>query len=69
MRVLLKSIPVVPVYPKGESKFTSDILNLQVLPLIKSMGLPHTSRDYTEREAGTLVATYIAHGCEAELIE
>lgn len=69
MRVLLKSIPEVPVYPEGESKFTSDTLNLQVLPLIKSMGLPHITRPYSKEDAQGLMETYIAHGCEAELIE
>jgi len=69
VRVLLKSIPEVPVYPEGESKFTSDILNLQVLPLIKSMGLPHITRPYSAADAKGLMETYISHGCEAEFIE
>lgn len=69
MRVLLKSTPNPPVYPEGESRYTSDVLNLQILPFLRSMGLPHLTRHYSEEEAKALLDTYIAHGCEAELIE
>jgi hypothetical protein len=69
MRVCIKSLPSVAVYPSNESKFTSDVLNLQILPTIRAMGLPHFSRPYSEKDARELCETYIAHGCDAEVVE